>query len=349
MPWFTVYDTNMSQLRCYPCLESAYMDQFTQERWSVRIQKKNLKTLNSKQLETFLLEVLKGLEAGLKLQEVLTYISLRTSQSHIAMAAQAIRDEISMGTPFNHCFKTLVDPALSGYCDLFLQKSTAEQLREHLAILYEQIHQLRHWTDRLQKSFIYPFFVIQFALIIWLLSQFLNQEKLNLLHSELAIYVIVTLSQCLLIYFFKSNTAIKLIETYLHAFRLNKLFNLLNASLKTGTHLQSALTMLPTNFNHKGIKQELLLVYYHLRLGESYLISFPTYWFPKESLLALEASCHSGDILRAIDTASHIHKENWLKTLGLIEKLCPLGALLIAGIFVTKTLISIYLPLINMG
>jgi len=349
MPWFKISCDNVEKIRSFPSIETAYLNHFSQNLWSVKIKEIKLKPLNSKQLEKFLLEVLKGLEAGLKLQDVLTYISHHESKNNMALIARAIKDEISMGEEFNTCFKQLVESSLQGYCDLFICKSTSEQLLSHLSILYEQISQLRLWVIRLQKSLIYPFFVIQLSLIIWLTSQaFTKTNNLDIQNSAL-IYFTISLTQILIFYLFQSSLILGLVETFFCAFRLNKLFNLLNASLKAGNHLQAALTLLPTNFNHKQIKQELLLVYYHLRLGDTYLTSFPTYWFPKESLLALKASCQSGDIIRAIETASHIHKQRWQKRLNFIEKLCPLIGLAIAGIFVSKTLISIYLPLLNIG
>jgi protein transport protein HofC/type IV pilus assembly protein PilC len=349
MPWYEISCDSGKKIRCYSSIESAYLDHFSQNIWSVRIKEIRLKPLNSKQLERFLLEILKGLEAGLKLQDVLTYISHHESKSNMALIAKAIKDEISMGEDFNTCFKQLVETSLQGYCDLFIQKSTAEQLFNHLSILYEQISQLRRWVIRLQKSLIYPFFVIQLSLIVWLTSQEFNQTTRIDIQDNALIYLVISLAQLLILYLCQSSLILALVETYFCAFRLNKLFNLLNASLKAGNHLQGALILLPTNFNHKQIKQELLLVYYHLRLGDTYLTSFPTYWFPRESLLALKASCQSGDIVRAIDTASHIHKQRWQKKLKLIETLCPLLGLFIAGIFVSKTLMGIYLPLLNIG
>lgn len=347
MSWYKICDETSQKIRNYPSIESAYLDHFSQKSWSVKIEKVTLKPLNSKQLEKFLLEILKGLEAGLKLQDVLTYISHHESKSNMALIARAIKDEISMGEDFNTCFKQLVEPSLQGYCDLFIQKSTSEQLFSHLSILYEQISQLRAWVIRLQKSLFYPFIVIQLSLFIWLMNQVLSTQNTSDMQKSILIYLSISLTQLFILYLFQSSLILGLIEKCFCAFRLNKLFNLLNASLKAGNHLQGALILLPTNFNHKQIKQELLLVYYHLRLGDTYLISFPTYWFPKESLLALKASCQSGDIIRAIETASHIHKQRWQKRLKLIETLCPLIGLCIAGIFVSQTLISIYLPLLN--
>lgn len=349
MPWYTISNehSNTKTIRHYSSIEDAYLDFFNQKAWSVKIEKIKLKPLNSKQLEAFLLEILKGLEAGLKLQDVLTYIGHHEGKSNMALIARAIKDEISMGEDFNLCFKQLVETSLQGYCDLFLQKSTAEQLSSHLHILYEQISQLRAWVIRLQKSLFYPFAVIQLSLFIWLMNQTLNIQGPSEIQESTLIYLFISLTQLFILYLFQSSLILGFIEKCFCGFRLNKLFNLLNASLKAGNHLQGALILLPTNFNHKQIKQELLLVYYHLRLGDTYLISFPTYWFPKESLLALKASCQSGDIIRAIDTASHIHKQRWQKRLKLIEMLCPVIGLCVAGIFVSKTLISIYLPLLQ--
>lgn len=349
MPWLSIESNGVRMVRFYPSIESAYLDQFSQKKWSIKIKRVRLKRLNSKHLASFLSELQKGLEAGLKLQEVLTYLSQNHKMSNVALISQAINDEISVGTPFNVCFKTLVEPSLHGYCDLFIQNSTSEQLLENLTILNEQITQLRSWVKRLQKSLIYPYFVIQLSLIIWLASLILNAQEADQLHTNLSIYFSITGLQLVIFYLLESSFIINFTEKYYRAFRLNKLFSLLKASLSTGIHLQNALTLLPKNFSNSALKDELLLTYYHLRLGDSYLVSFPTYWFPKESLLALEASCHSGDIIRAIDSATRIHHARWQTSLALIERSCPIIGLMIAGIFVSKTLLSIYLPLINIG
>lgn len=347
MPWLYINDKESKTIRFYPSIEIAYFDLFSQQQWSIEITNVKLKLLNGNQLEKFLIELQSGLETGLKLRDVLIYISQHSNKSNIALVARAMKDEINMGTPFNLCFKRLVEPSLHGYCDLFIQNSTAEQLLTNLTILQDQISQLRGWLKRLQKSLIYPYFVIQFSLIIWLTSHFMSATQSLDIQLAFISYTCLSLIQLLILYLLQSSLMIRLTENHFKAFRLNKLFNLLSASLKTGNHLQNALTLLPKNFVHKQIKNELLLAYYHLRLGESYLVSFPTYWFPKESLLALEASCHSGDILRAIESAAHIHRKKWLSGLAIMEKICPVIGLLIAGFFVSKTLTTIYLPLIN--
>ncbi|KJZ12888.1 hypothetical protein TW85_14125 [Marinomonas sp. S3726] len=349
MPWLSIENNGVKSIRFYPSLESAYLDHFNQKKWSIKIKEIKIKPLDSKQLISFLSELLKGLEAGLKLQEVLTYLSHNHKKTKVSLVAHAINDEISMGVPFNTCFKALVEVSLHGYCDLFIQNSTSEQLIQNLSLLHEQIAQLRSWIKRLQKSLIYPYFVIQLSLIIWLASSFLNAVELISLLPSISLYVSITCTQFIVFLLFQSSLMINLTENYYQAFRLNKLFSLLKASLSTGNHLQNALTLLPKNFSNPKLKDELLLTYYHLRLGDSYLESFPTYWFPKESLLALEASCHSGDIIRAIESATHIHHQRWQASLAIVEKLCPIIGLIIAAIFVSKTLTSIYLPLINIG
>lgn len=349
MPWYWIKQADSQTLRHYATLDAAYLEHFKHALWSVEITEVKVKLLNSKQLEKFLLEILKGLEAGLKFQDVLLYISQHEKKGSLALSAQALHDEMKMGAQFNTYFKQLIDPSLRGYCDLFIKNSTTEQLTHHLSLLYEQISQLRNWIIRLQKSLIYPFFVIQLSLIIWLLSQFFGNQSVQIPEENLITYLIVSLCQLLIVYLCQSSLMIALIELAFSSFRFNKLFSLLNASIKAGNHLQDALTILPKNFQHKHIKAELLLVYYHLRLGDSYLESFPTNWFPKESLLALKASCHTGDILRAIESAAHIHQNRWHKALNIVEKVCPFLGLFIAGGFVSKTLISIYLPLLNLS
>lgn len=147
----------------------------------------------------------------------------------------------------------------------------------------------------------------------------------------------------------QSNLALKLLESRLTSFRMNKFFCLLQASLAVGNSLQKTLVQLPNNFSSLSMQEDILTVHYKLRLGKSYVESFPKAWFSQDSLLALNASCHSGDINRALKAAAKEHDEKWQRQLALLEKAFPIITLFVAGIFVSQTLINIYTPLLDLS
>lgn len=349
MPWFAVHHKKIKTIHYYESKKQAYLEQLPTKDWSCKITPIVVKKLSVNELSLFLLELLKGLEAGLKLHQIFNYIKHNSHSKKVALVCCALETELLKGKDFNVSLKLVVDSALHGYCDLFVHNSTPEQLQTNLTLMHEQITQLKEWTTRFYRALIYPFFVIQMALIIWLVNSVIQQNTVDLPVLEMSYYTSITLLQVGVLLLLKSGLAIKLIENCSISFRLSKTFSLLTASVSVGNSLQKTLTTLPSHFSHTSTQQELLMVYYKLRLGRDYSKSFPATWFPKESLLALKASCHSGDINRALVTASKLHNTNWQKQLSIIEKVCPIVALLIAAIFVSRTLVALYNPLLDLS
>jgi len=348
MPWFQIKSANDDSIQQYDSLENAYLNQFSQHNWSCKINKIHISKLNIKDLEYFLLELLKGLESGLKLHFVLQHMHQGAHSKKIRRCALALSSELILGENFNYSLKKVVDATLHSYCDLFVKSSTPEQLRTNLAIMHEQIRSLQSWTKGLAKALIYPFFVMQVALIMWLTHSIINIEKEIIILQNVSFYSAISITQVFIYKAVGSNITVKILENRLISFRLNKLFCLLKASLYVGNSLQRTLTQLPDNFSNPSIRQDLLMVYYKLRLGRNYIESFPKYWFPQESLLALNASSHSGDINRALVSAAQLHDANWQRQLTLIGKVFPIITLIIAGGFVSQTLIDIYTPLLKL-
>ena len=350
MNWYSI--ANMDEplsIRQHPSLEAAYLEAYKQQKWHIKIQPIRLTLLTDKGLLGLIQELQQGIKMGLTLMEVLSHLSSAPSNTS-RMVCLALLSELAQGHDFNKILKSLCHKRVHSYCDLFVQNSTPEQLLHSLTLLNIQLHELQQWSKQLPHSMLYPFFVIQLSLIIWLANHFFQIDRIGLEQYgiNLGIYLLVTVSQGLLLLVSKNGTAAIIIETFSESFRLNKLFCLLNASLSTGLTLQASLQALPYNFNHKKTQQALQTVYYNLRLGHNYSSSFPEPWFPAEAKTALTSSSKTGDIERALTIAANIHALKWKKTLAKTEKIIPALSLSIAGYFVAQALISIYQPLLEM-
>lgn len=59
MPWFSININKVKTIRYYSSIDMAYLDHFSQKKWSSKITEVTIKPLNNKQLESFLFELLK--------------------------------------------------------------------------------------------------------------------------------------------------------------------------------------------------------------------------------------------------------------------------------------------------
>lgn len=349
MDWFYITNSTQRTIAYFPSYDQAYLSQFALDQWQCQITPAAIPKLNTKELMQLLLELSKGLEAGLKLHQTLLYITQDNHHKKIRQVCTALDAALLQGVPFNLAFKAVVHQELHHYCDLFVANSTPEQLHSNLARMHAQITQVSEWQTSLIKTAIYPTFIIQTAMIMWLTNNKIQTpHSIEFEHAAL-FYLAISTLQLLLFYLLKSRFLIQFIDYCSYSFRLNKFFSLLAASLEVGNNLQTCFAILPRHFSSNTMRQDLLLVYYKLRLGNSYTNCFPKYWFPKESLLALNASEHSGDINRALLKAAQVHKKHWQQQLNIMEKISPIFALLIAGGFVSQTLIDIYRPLLELS
>ncbi|TBR38149.1 hypothetical protein CBF23_012960 [Marinomonas agarivorans] len=354
MNWFYLIDSNKQKtLQYYDSYEQAYLTQFAmahkiEQSEIYEIVPTKIPRLKAKDLSLLLLELTKGLEAGLKLHQVLSHLQQDSSHKKIRLTSLALGAALLQGTPFNHAFKAIVHQQLHLYCDLFVENITPEQLRHNLTHMHQQVTELNGWQVSLIKSVIYPAFIIQMAMLMWLVNGQMQTEVSTFSWQPTMYYIGVSLLELAGIYVLRSHLSIQLIETFSKSFRLHKLFSLLTASTRVGNPLQTSFTILPFHFSNQVIRRDLLVVYYKLRLGNHYMDSFPASWFPKESRLALDASIHTGDINRALTKASYLHEKQWQQQLNIAEKIAPIVALFVAGVFVSQTLIEIYRPLLEL-
>ena len=86
-----------------------------------------------------------------------------------------------------------------------------------------------------------------------------------------------------------------------------------------------------------------------MKLGIDYHKSFPEEWISPGIRPHLEASSKNGNINHALKLVQNHHEKNWKHTISMIRKIFPAIALVIAGIFVSQTLLSLYKPFMEIG
>ncbi|ETX11638.1 secretion system protein [Marinomonas ushuaiensis DSM 15871] len=353
MPWYKVKSNNDDIDYRYALSENNLLfDLIRNGHWQISIFEWKPKKLDYKALLIFYKEVQSALQSGLQLNQAITHLALSSTHPTIAIVSKALLGELERGALFNNTLSKLTNQSTSPYCQLLNSQGTREDCEKSLSVSIEQLNTLLNWSQRLLKAIAYPFSIIQIALTIMIANRVFQSTALTTkffsLISDIGIYILCSSAQLLIIHSLYKGNACHWLEKFSDNFRLTKLFSLLSTTRKTGLTLQDALKSMPEYFKHAKIKEDILSIYYTLKLGQSYASSFPIKWFPNESAIALHSAEQDGDIERALTLAAKEHEKRWQKNVSLLEKIIPACCLFIAGGFVTSALISLYAPLLEM-
>ncbi|WP_133012493.1 type II secretion system F family protein [Marinomonas flavescens] len=350
MPWFSV-KCNTGTHYHYASSESELLLHYVElGLWELECTVYKPKLFNYKTLLVFFCEIQSSLNNGFQLNEAINSLSKSSTNSALAKNCLVMTYELNAGKPFNKVLSRLSDKRCQPYCQLLVTDGSREDCEKSIETSIKQLQELLSWSSKLLKGMTYPFFIIQVALVINLLHVFFTENSLSQsLILNLVIYLITTLIQIIIVINFTNGNASNWFEKINSSFRLTKLLALLNASRKTGKPLQQALISMPLHFSHSGLKTDIISAYYSLQLGKSYQASFPSYWFPKESALALHAATKNGDIDRALTLAAQEHEQQCHRVIYWFEKIIPACCLFIAAGFVVTSLLTIYKPLLKLS
>lgn len=353
MPWFKVKERNGETYYLHSFSKEKVFHEFIcHQKWGVEIISWTPKKLDYKSLLLFYEELYNALQSGVQLKEAIVHLSSFSSKPNIAIICKALISELNKGKQLNTILTELVESTAEPYCKLINTNATKEACLVSLQISINQLTMLLKCTKRLLKSILYPFFLIQLSLIILIANSILtnqtNDDVISL-SSIIGLYVVASMIQIFLIHHFLKGAACHWLERYSISFRLNKLLSLLIAIRGAGASLQEGLLRATQYFTYREFKAEILAVYYQLKLGNSYLESFPHHWFPKSSCAALHSAQHDGTIERALTQAKLEHEQDWQRKIELLEKLLPALCLFIAAGFVAHTLIKLYIPLLELS
>ncbi|TYL47918.1 type II secretion system F family protein [Marinomonas sp. IMCC 4694] len=353
MAWYKIkHNDGKIDFRYSLSEDEIFFDYLRLGQWHFTISEWNPKKLGYKSLQTFFEEVQSALTSGLQLNQALSHLSASSTHKTLSDTSKAIVSELNKGIPLNDILIRLTHPYAAPYCQLLNSHGTREDCEKSLNLSINQLTSLIDWSQRLLKSLIYPFCIMQIALIILMGNRAIQTQSLQDEPFDffvyLGIYIFFTLSQLIIIRNLYQGQACHWLESYSTNFRLTKLFSLLSTTRQTGVTLQDAIKMMPNYFQHPSTKQEILAVYYMLRLGKNYASSFPKHWFPAESAIALHSAEQDGDLERALVLATQTHEKRWRKNILLLEKLIPALCLIVAGGIVASALLTLYSPLINL-
>ncbi|KZN13247.1 type II secretion system F family protein [Marinomonas sp. TW1] len=320
-------------------------------KWPIDIEEWQPTYLNYASLLTFYKEIDSALQSGLQLTEAIEHLALASRTDTLTAINKALLSELNKGKSFNLTLSSLCLNIAVPYCQLINAKGSREDCQQSLTASILQLTSLLDWSNRIFKAILYPFCIIQIALVMSFVNQFWQLESDQNIIAMLPmsfVYAVTSLGQFYTLLSLHNGRACFWLEKISATFRLTKIFSLLSTARKTGTTLQQTLQQMHLYLNHSATIDETLFAYYQLKLGRNYAESFPNHWFPDEAAIALYSAEQDGDLDRALFIAAKKHEQDWQKKIHFLEKLIPALCLLIAGSFVASALVSIYAPLLNL-
>ncbi|MCB5162771.1 type II secretion system F family protein [Marinomonas algarum] len=352
MPWYHIkLQGKTSDYRYADEVNTLFYEYAKQGLWHLSATRWHPKKFDYKSLNVFYKELQSALGSGLQLNEALEHFSSSNSHKNMGKISQALLSELEYGVSFNNALSKLTLPLAQPYCYLLNANGTREDCDKSLSLSISQLDSLLNWSQRLLKALIYPFSIMQIALLILIANRALQSTSDVPLFIQLigdsVLYTLFSFAQLLTINSLNKGGACYWLERFSQNFRLTKLFSLLSTTRATGITLQQAVKTMSSYFQHEPTKREILGVYYTLKLGKHYSESFPPHWFPRESAIALHSAEQDGDIERALTLAESQHERQWQSNIALLEKLIPALCLIIAGGVVASALVTLYAPLME--
>lgn len=200
-------------------------------------------------------------------------------------------------------------------------------------------------SQTLLKSLTYPTTIIHSALLLAALNKILTHQNMFQFGLLWAFIVLITVA---LYAWIGLGHAYPFLCKNIPSFRTYNVLTMLLAMLKSGEPLQRALLSLCKS-TYRCDKESLYKSFLLLHSGATVKDALPCHWFSKTNHLQLDQVEITGDLCTPLE---HTAKGWYLKNetiLKRISKAFPILGIVIAAIFVTNTLMSLYAPLMDVN
>ena len=214
-----------------------------------------------------------------------------------------------------------------------------------LLVILDALKEQNQLTAQLKKCLVYPFAVIQSSMILAAFNSLLNKTNST---QILIIWLLVCLGQISLFLWINNGKAYVQLCNLLPSFRIRRTLMLLTACIKSGQPLHSAIRTLMESSSGK-LKDELTFMYFRLLSGRETTDCLPKGWIPKQFTLSMSQITTTGDVITPLVQTVEFWKDYNFKRISWLSKAFPIVGIMIASIFVTQTLITLYAPLMESG
>lgn len=257
--------------------------------------------------------------------------------------ATAITSQLSHGYHITQAITELLPHSVKSLGKSIPLDNTEESKVAGVKVIYEALEEQTTLSSQLVKCLIYPFLVIQSALTLLILSSALQQTQLL---ASLGAWAVVTCLQIGAFIWIKNGHAYQLLCRYIPSFRKRRTLLLVHALISSGQPLQTAINTL-INTSQGEDRNTLISIHFKLISGNTVDSSLPLDWFPKHQRMGIRHLAKTGDLNTPLKEAIEFWKQINQKYLNLLSKAFPIIGIVVASLFVTKTLITLYSPLME--
>lgn len=279
-------------------------------------------------------------QSGLQ-QALLSALEQKSKDLRFSMIAQRLNQGDSIGDAMWAFLPSHLKPMLAT-----LKQSSGEEPK--IAVIKAVVNMLnreQELSQHLTKNLNYPFLIIQSALVMACINALFNNRDL---FFTLCLWLCVSAIQLVIFYLVKSGYIARWLTQNIKGFRYENTLSIIVEMTKTGVPLHRILKGMCLHSH----QHDILALYQSVLLldsGSKVSEALPQQWFPKAKHYKLCSIDDTSDLLSPLIQA----REDWATSnqyhINLLCKIIPLLGIVIAALFVTYTLLELYLPIMELN
>lgn len=340
MTWFQIHE---NLILSFPNTTSAY--RYALEHGTALKQLKPIKlaALSPRSCLKLFEQILHNLDTGHSLQSALMKQNHLQFGSDLQRHVLAIQCMLAEGQHVARALTIFMPNNIKHLAGCIPLDGTEESKIAALNVAKNILHSQQTLSNKLLKSLVYPFLVIQSSLLLAFMNALLTKQPLLMLATT---WLFICLLQISLAIWIHCGHAYPTMCRTLRSLRIYNTLMILVALLQSGEPLQNAVKkLIPTS--HKQDKFHLYKCYLLLQAGRPVQHALPSHWFEEQVKTQLEQIHMTGDLITPLTIAASTWQENNERILSLISKAFPILGIVVAAIFVTQTLMALYAPLMD--
>ena len=307
------------------------------------INKVKIRPFEPKQGLHYCNQILSLCQNGHSLQSALLNLQANHFQKKDQFAVIAIQSQLAQGQSIAESLTRFLPSNLASLGHSIRQDGTEENKLSSINVLREALYEQVTLSGQLVKCLTYPYLIIQSSFLLGLISNLLNNSNSLLL---MVYWLIVGLMQYLLFCYINKGHLYTMLCSILHSFQVRRTLMLLSALLKSGQTLQNSIHIL---MHTTSKKSRLQLIEIHLKLlsGKKVCECLPLQWLSANSQAAFKELDKTGDIITPLEQSIDYWQTYNDTRLRWLSKAFPIVGILVASLFVTKTMIALYAPFLE--
>lgn len=308
------------------------------------IQRIRIRRMSSKISCLLIQQILHLCEQGHSLQSAILSPTRLALDKKISNYYWILQSQLNMGMSLADAFSLILPNKHYDLAAIIPEYGAEETKVNALKVMLSIFTDQNTLIYKVVTSCMYPFLIIQLALIINLVQLWLLKGEVG--YSIMVTWLMTSIAQIAFIISVLNGSLYQLLKQCSKSMRYSNYLILLTTLIETGESLHAAIfKLIPGTARRDQIAMH--RCYLLLMSGKSSYEALPKKWFQDTSLLQIQQVEVTGDLITPLTQAKKEHRQNCERIYGLITKVIPVFGIVCASVYVAFTLVELYRPLLE--